>query len=222
MVLAAPAFRVKLYVPMAVAMLRLRQRLFGAGFVKSYVKAHMLTHDAAQAAKYRDDPAIFRQIAVNILLDLHDTSTRLLKDAGAIATPTLILGAGRDWVVRLDAQWRFYRGLSSSIKQMDVLHNMGHAIFHETDSGLVIERARQFPLECFARPPQRAALIHADRGHKHEESNSAFRKGRRGIDCHVVQKWDNYAHQRSSDWGQHFENQGSPVQVRHVSSQNST
>src|SRR5882724_37301 len=37
MILAVPAFRVKLYVPLAVPFLRLRQKLFGHGYVKSYV-----------------------------------------------------------------------------------------------------------------------------------------------------------------------------------------
>ena len=37
---------------------------------------------------------IFRQIAVNILLDLYDTSTRLMADAGAIAVPTLYVCGG--------------------------------------------------------------------------------------------------------------------------------
>ena len=49
LILAVPAFRVKLYVPFAVPLLRLRQKLFGHGYVKSYVKAKMLTHDAEQA-----------------------------------------------------------------------------------------------------------------------------------------------------------------------------
>ena len=46
LILGAPAFRVKLYVPFAVPLLRLKQKLFGPGYVKSYVKAKMLTHDA--------------------------------------------------------------------------------------------------------------------------------------------------------------------------------
>ena len=46
--------------------LRLR-KLFGRGYVKSYVKAKMLTHDREQAARYDADPLIFRQIAVNVL-----------------------------------------------------------------------------------------------------------------------------------------------------------
>ena len=100
LILAVPAFRVKLYMPFAVPLLRLKQKLFGHGYVKSYVKSKMLTHDEEQAAGYQADPMIFRQIAVNILLDLYDTSTRLMADAGAITVPTLMLTAGADWVVK--------------------------------------------------------------------------------------------------------------------------
>src|SRR5437763_12377595 len=61
LILATPAFRVKLYVPLAVPLLRLRQNLCGPGYVKSYVKASMLTHDPEQAERYNADPLIFRQ-----------------------------------------------------------------------------------------------------------------------------------------------------------------
>src|SRR5262249_29200854 len=94
MVLATPAFRVRLYVPLAIPLLRLRQAVLGRGFVQSYVKARMLTHDALEAERYRRDPLIFRPISVNMLLDLHDTATRLLADAAAIQVPTLVLAAG--------------------------------------------------------------------------------------------------------------------------------
>jgi len=47
----------------------------------------MLTHDREQVARYDSDRLIFRQIAVNVLLDLHNTSKRCwgLPDAGAIS-----------------------------------------------------------------------------------------------------------------------------------------
>src|SRR5262245_11710390 len=67
LILATPAFRVKLYVPFALPVLRLRQRLFGHGYVKSFIRAGMLTHDSEQAESYKADPLIFRQIAVNML-----------------------------------------------------------------------------------------------------------------------------------------------------------
>ena len=170
MILATAAFHVKLYVPFAIPALRVKQRLFGPGFIKSYVKPKMLTHDAAEAARYDADPLIFRQIAVNVLLDLHDTAQRLLADAGAIRTPTLMLGAGHDWVVSLDAQRRFFEGISSVDKEMHIFHEMNHAIFHEKDRTLVIDRIREFIEGKFAKPVSLSSLVTADReGHTWKE-----------------------------------------------------
>src|ERR1700731_3254629 len=73
MILATAAFHVKLYVPFAIPVLRLKHKPFGPGYVKSYGKAKMLTHDKEQAARYDADPLIFRQIAINVLIDLHET-----------------------------------------------------------------------------------------------------------------------------------------------------
>ena len=170
LVLATPAFRVKLYVPFAVPLLRLRQKLLGPGHVTSYVKARMLTHDEAEAKRYHADEFIFRQIAVNILLDLYDTSTRLLSDAGAVIVPTLVLGAGADWVVDLGSQRLFFAGLSSPVKGMEVLPGFYHAIFHEKDRRLAIEKVRAFVRERFERPPERPPLLEADKsGYTREE-----------------------------------------------------
>src|SRR5688500_16386973 len=165
LVLLAPAFRVKLYVPLAVPALRLRRRLLGPGHVSSYVKSRVLTHDPAQQRAYDADEQIFRQISVNLLLDLHDTSKRLVADAGAITTPTLVLSAGSDWVVRLDAQRDFYERLSSPLKEMEVFPGMYHAMLHETERDRVVDRARRFITDCFERPaPSNESLTGGDRG----------------------------------------------------------
>jgi SAM-dependent methyltransferase len=178
MILATPALRVKLYVPLAVPLLRLRQWLLGPGYVKSYVKATMLTHDAEQAARYQADSAIFPQIAVNILLDLYDTATRLMADAGAITVPTLLLGAGSDWVVKLSAQRHFFDRLSSPVKAMVVLPGFYHAIFHEKERHLAIAKVWEFVRQCFAEPPQTLSWLDADqRGYTKEEYDRLMTPG---------------------------------------------
>src|SRR5215475_15586024 len=140
MILATAAFRVKLYLPFAIPALRIvRLR-----FVKSYVKSKMLTHDPEQAARYDGDPLVFRQIAVNVLLDLHDTAKRLVADAGAIQTPTLMIGAGKDWVVSLKAQQKFFDRLSSTDKRFEILPTAYHAIFHEANRREVVDLVRHF------------------------------------------------------------------------------
>src|SRR5262249_30735487 len=118
MVLVTPALRVRLYVPLAVPGLRLLRAIRGGRrtLLKTYVRPRMLTHDAAEARAYDADPLIARTIAVNVLLDLHDAATRLIDDAAAIRTPTLILSAGSDWVVTLAAQARFFQRLGASDK----------------------------------------------------------------------------------------------------------
>src|SRR5207249_9471102 len=128
----------------------------------SYVKPTMLMHDAAEARAYATDPLIFRQIAVNLLLDLQDTSSRLLADAAAITAPTLILAAGKDWIVKLSAQQQFFRNLSSPIKQFEILPGFYHAIFHEKDRHVVIEKIRGFIADSFSRPWHHHGLLESD------------------------------------------------------------
>jgi len=162
MILATAAFHVKLYVPFAVPLLRTKQKLFGPGQVKSYVSSKLLTGDREQAAQYDADTLIFRQIAVNILLDLSDTADLLTADAGAIQTPTLMIGAGRDWVVRLKAQREFFNRLSSPVKEMEIYPTSRHAIFHDQDRHLVVSRVREFICARFTEPMSQPSLLNAD------------------------------------------------------------
>jgi len=157
MILVTPALRVRLYVPFARAGLRLlrlisrRQRRF----ISSYVKGRLLTHDETEARRYDEDPLISRSIAVNVLLGLYDTATRLIADAGAIRTPTLLLAGGADWVVKLSAERDFFERLGSPIKRMRVFDDMYHDILHEKDRRDVFNELRVFIHGVFSReePP---------------------------------------------------------------------
>ena len=155
LVIATPALRVKLYVPLAIPGLRLLRKFKPKSFIHSYVKPKMLTHDFEQARLYANDELISPQIAVNILLDLYDTSTRIISDAGAIQTPTLLLISGNDWVVEKLPQHRLFAKLSSLVKDKVVYPNFYHSTFWEKDRQQPIERTRQFVLSSFDRPSRR-------------------------------------------------------------------
>jgi len=161
LVLAAPAFRVKLYVPFAIPLLRLRSRLRGKSFLRSYVRGRWLTHDEAAAHAYDDDPLVSPDIAVDVLLGLHDTATRLVADAGAIRVPTLVLTGGSDWVVRARPQRQFVERLSSPVKEQIVYPGLRHSLFQERTRVLPIEETRAFLQRAFAdecgAPPLRDA-----------------------------------------------------------------
>ena len=163
LVLATPALRVKLYVPLAIPGLRLLQKIRPRAKISSYVGGRLLTHDRAEARRYDQDPLISRQISVRVLLDLHDTATRLLDDAAAIRTPTLLLAAGSDAVVRRAPQRQFFARLSSPVKEFEILKGFSHAIFHEQNRQEVFRRVGDFIERAFANPPEgRAALLASD------------------------------------------------------------
>ncbi|MEM7051903.1 MAG: bifunctional alpha/beta hydrolase/class I SAM-dependent methyltransferase [Acidobacteriota bacterium] len=145
-ILVTPAFRIRLYVPFARAGLKLLRRLRGdrRTYVKSYVKAGLLTHDKAQARQYESDPLITRDIAVNVLLDLRHAAGRLIADAPAMRTPTLVLAGGSDWVVDLATEKRFFERLGASHKSLRVFPGMYHDILHEVDRDLVLDEMRRF------------------------------------------------------------------------------
>ena len=163
MVLAAPGFRIRLYVPFAIPGLRLLEKLKPRANISSYVKSRMLTHDPVQQQSYDDDELITKNIAVNVLLGLHDLSTRIVADAGAITTPTLVLSAGSDWVVKNAAQREFYERLSSPVKEMEIYPGFFHAILYEKDREQPIGKARDFIREAFEREIDRSELLRADR-----------------------------------------------------------
>ncbi len=164
LILVTPAFRIKLYVPFAISILRWAQKINVLKVVPSYVKAKVLTHDPEQIEKYNEDPKITKSISTNVLLDVHDTSTRVVADAGAIRVPTLLLGAGSDWVVKLSIQKKFFERLSSSVKEMEVYPKFYHAIFHERERHLPLAKVREFILKAFQNEPVPTSLIDAHKG----------------------------------------------------------
>jgi len=174
MVLATPAFKVKLYVPFARPGLRLMYRLRGNFFVRSYVKAKLLTRDPARIASYDSDPLVARSISVRVLLGLFEASDRIVADAQAIVVPTQLLISGSDWVVRDGPQHAFFDRLGASVKERHVLPGFYHDTLGERDRAKVVARVRSFLLRMFAAPPPRPDLRDADQGGPTREESDAL------------------------------------------------
>lgn len=171
LVLAAPAFKIKLYVPFALPALRLAHSVKGNFFVNSYVKPQMLTHDRERAASYKKDPLIARAISVNMLLGLHDLAERIIADAQAITTPTQLLISGSDWVVHQGPQHEFFDRLGAEVKEKHVLKGFFHDTFGEKDRATAIKKVRRFIMDRFQAPLQVPCLATADtQGFTHEEA----------------------------------------------------
>jgi alpha-beta hydrolase superfamily lysophospholipase len=159
LVLAAPAFKVKLYVPFARAGLRLIQRLFGNFFVNSYVKARFLTHDPERIRSYENDALITRPISVRILLALYDAAQRVVADAQAIVLPVQLLISGADWVVHVSPQHEFFERLGSPVKEKHVLPGFYHDTLGEKERAAALAKVREFILRMFAAPARARAPL---------------------------------------------------------------
>jgi alpha-beta hydrolase superfamily lysophospholipase/SAM-dependent methyltransferase len=158
LVLASPAFDVKLYVPFAKEGIAVWQKLKGTFFVNSYVKARFLTHDPERIASFESDPQITRPIASNILLELYESADRVVSDARAITVPTQLLISGSDFVVRHAPQHRFFENLGSTIKERHVLPGFYHDTLGELHRVKALEKISAFITARFDETPVVADL----------------------------------------------------------------
>lgn len=163
LVLASPAFKVKLYVPFARPGLALMHRLRGLFFVNSYVKGKYLTHDPERVESFNHDPLITRPIAANILLDLYKTAERIVSDASAITLPVQMLVSGEDYVVHRQPQIDFYQRLRNPQKELHVLSGFYHDTLGEKERHLAFDKMREFIGTLYSKPAQRFDYSNEDR-----------------------------------------------------------
>lgn len=164
LVLAAPAFDVNLIVPGALAGVRALRRVRPGAVIKSYVRGEWLTRDAGAAAAYDADASITKDISARVLVDLFETSRRVVDDASAMDRPLLLLTAGADRVVRPGAIARFYENHGAEVKIHHTLPGARHGLFHDLCRDEVCGLIRGFAARCVAAPaPTRlgADLSHA-------------------------------------------------------------
>ncbi len=160
LILASPAFRVKLYVPFARLGLTIGHAILGDFFVQSYVKGSALTRDRARAASYATDPLIKRPISVRVLLSLDQMAQRVVEDATAIRVPVQMLISGSDWVVRQAPQREFFERLGTAEKEWHVFPGFLHDTLGERDRRLPVAQARVFLERQFSsRPARKADLL---------------------------------------------------------------
>lgn len=163
LVLASPAFKVKLYVPFARPGLKLLHAWRGNFFVNSYVKAKFLSHDPERIASFDKDSLIARPISVTMLLGLYEAADRIVADAQAIQVPTQLLISGADFVVHRKPQEDFFERLGSLRKEKHLLPGFFHDTLGERDRAHALSRARRFILRNFEEPVARPSLLDADR-----------------------------------------------------------
>ncbi len=105
-----------------------------------------------------------------MLLDLHDTATRLIQDAAAIACPRSCSWPAPTGWSSAAAQMKFFERLGSPVKHLEMLPGYYHDVYHEADAARPLQVTRAFIEGEFARPADVAPLLDAhERGYTFEE-----------------------------------------------------
>lgn len=162
LILASPAFKIKLYIPFARWGLALLQKIKGNFFVTSYVTPQMLTHDAERIHSFNRDPLITKQISVNILLDVYHYSERIVADAQAITVPTQLLISKKDWVAHNKPQHTFFKNLGSLIKEKHIFDGFFHDTLGERGREGVNSLIHDFIVRLFEHPYSATILTQSD------------------------------------------------------------
>lgn len=149
MALLAPAFSIKLYIPFAKEFVDLGTKMNKNLIVKSYVRSKVLTHDKDQQVAYDSDPMITKSINGKMLVGCIEAGKRIVEDAAAINTPTLIFSAEKDYVVENKLQKQFFIALESEIKEFIELKDFYHGVLFEKDRIIVYDHIQNFMTKCF-------------------------------------------------------------------------
>jgi len=149
MALVAPAFKIKLYFPLAKEFLKFAIMFKSKLNIKSYVKSKFLTHDIEEQKRYDEDLLITPNIPARQLTTLLDTAQRVVSDASLISIPTLVLSATKDYVVDSAIQGDFYANLSSSKKRFVKLEGFYHGVLYEQKHQEAIDEIALFMEESF-------------------------------------------------------------------------
>ena len=167
-ILAAPAFSIKLYIPLALPILTLVSKFSTQQFVTSYVRSHLLTRDVEAAKAYDTDPLITRKIGVNVLVTLFATAKANFKRLADFDVPVLIFTAENDYIVHNKKHVEFFQKISSKIKKHIVLPSFRHAVFFELEQEKIIAPSKDFIQDVFD-IKQLPAVIPVARPHTQQE-----------------------------------------------------
>lgn len=111
---------------------------------KNPIKPSYLSHDLEEVKKYKEDQLIQRAITARLACEMFRGCSLVYNQAREIQLPVLILAAGDDRIVSLKATQKFFKGISSTEKKMEVFERSYHELLHEKERDEAILLIREF------------------------------------------------------------------------------
>ncbi len=114
------------------------------------VPVEVLSHDPKEVEAYRADPLIFKQITIGMSVEIFKACHHIIEDAARLTLPLLMMGAGDDKIVSLEAENQFFSSVQSRIKILKIFDGFYHELFHEIGREKAFSFLREYFRAAFA------------------------------------------------------------------------
>jgi alpha-beta hydrolase superfamily lysophospholipase len=141
LVLSGPFFGLAKEVPALQVMAgRAISRLAPAFAMPMGLKGSDVTHDAAMARAYDEDPLVFKKAPVRWFVETGKAQERALARAGELEMPLYMVMGGKDHVAKVDSAKAFFDRASSKDKTWDLCEGQLHEVLSEAGWRSVADR----------------------------------------------------------------------------------
>ena len=114
------------------------------------LQAAFVARDPEVVKAYMNDPWVHRRISTGLAAWVLDKGPETVAAAADWSLPTLLLYAGQDQLVDVQASARFAQAAPTSVVQAKCFEAMYHEIFNDTDKDQVFGELRRWLLARFS------------------------------------------------------------------------
>jgi len=117
--------------PLMLAYLKIVNALRPRMRVDLPIRAEYLTHDAAVARAYLEDPLVVKRPTVRLIYELVKASREVWRYIDRVDKPIMLLHGGKDLIVPPEASTKAYERIRSRAKELKVYPELYHEILNE-------------------------------------------------------------------------------------------
>lgn len=151
LVLSSPLLGIAVPIPIAKLWLgRLLAKTFPRITLRSGVDPRIVSHDVELVNRYAADPLVHDRITPRLYEELESAMVRAMRDADRVRVPMLIVQAGDDRIVSVEATQRFFAVLGTHDKTLRIYEGWYHELFNEVHREQVYDEVAQWIVQRIA------------------------------------------------------------------------
>jgi alpha-beta hydrolase superfamily lysophospholipase len=99
-----------------------------------------LTHDAARARAYDEDPLVFKTVSVRWFVETREAQARTIAHARALTMPLYVVTGTEDRVAKVESARAFFDAAGSADKTWDAREGLFHEVLNEPEWRTIADR----------------------------------------------------------------------------------